>query len=72
MAERPKSLVIQLRQLIACSGEGISGYPDWFKEEHSKSPKSVTAFKRLHTEVADELERMQQLNGRLYKTLYPD
>lgn len=70
MAERPKSMVVTLRELAASSGKGISEYPDWFKELWHVSP--AQAFGVILTSAADELEGMQQLAGKLHKTLYPD
>jgi len=70
MAERPKSTVVALRELAANSGKSISEYPLWFKELWDKDPSA--SFSIVLSSAADELELMQKLNGKLYKTLYPD
>jgi len=63
----PKNLVVALRQMVACAGHGTSAYPDWFKERYAEN---VNFYSQMVAQAADELEAMQELNGRLYKTLY--
>lgn len=70
MAERPKSMVATLRELAASSGKGISEYPEWFQEQWRIDP--AAAFGTILNSAAEELENHQKLNGKLYKTLYPD
>jgi len=68
--KKPADMVVALRQVSSCIGQGITSYPQWFLESDDKS--GWKAWKDLINQAADELENMQKLNGRLYKTLYPD
>jgi len=73
MADRPKSLVVAMRELSSCCGTTLSGHPEWFREAYLNSQKGgYDVVATLLSDAADELEGMQKLNGKLYKTLYPD
>jgi len=73
MAERPKSLIVAMRELSSCCGKTLHDHPDWFKEAYLNSANNgYDVVATLLSDSADELERMQKLNGKLYKTLYPD
>ena len=70
--KKPNDMVVALRQLAAASStpKSITEYPLWFQEEWNKDMNGCWA--NMLLKAADELENMQKLNGRLYKTLYPD
>lgn len=70
MAGRPKSMVVALREVILGIGTTPDKYPEWFRDESAADP--YKAWTTLLSSAADELEGMQKLNGKLYKTLYPD
>lgn len=73
MAERPKSLVVAMRELSSACGTNLSSHPEWFREAWAKDGNNgFGVLAHLLNDSADELERMQKLNGKLYKTLYPD
>jgi hypothetical protein len=71
MSDKPKDMAKLLRELSTCAekGVGIAAYPQWFQEEYRTNNNVFATYMRL---AADELEGMQKLNGKLYKTLYPD
>jgi len=70
--KKPADIVVALRQLSsACKGlQPMSAYPKWFQDMYNSQPN--TAWFSIMEQAADELENMQKLNGRLYKTLYGD
>ena len=68
--KKPTDMVVALRQLAESVGQPIQGFPKWFQEEFSKDPHA--ACRGIYLQAAEELENMQKLNGRLYKTLYGD
>lgn len=70
MADQPKNMVQALRELAPCNGRQLSDFPEWFQEQWHKEGRQ--AMITILSSAADELEGMQKLNGKLYKTLYPD
>jgi len=68
MANKPNNMVQALREVIPCIGLMGENYPEWFREMGTGQSPWIT----LLSSAADELEGMQKLNGKLYKTLYPD
>ena len=72
--QMPKDMVVALRQILKAFSAVAPGtlmtWPEWFKELEQDGPwKGWTT---LMSTAADDLETMQKLNGKLYKTLYPD
>jgi len=63
-------MVTALREMLPAIGSMITNCPPWFQEIHDR--EGLRAWATLLSSAADELERMQKLNGKLYKTLYPD
>ena len=70
MADMPKNMVVVLRELSTAIGNYGATTPQWFQEMILKD--HTTAWTTILSSAADELEGMQKLNGKLYKTLYPD
>lgn len=68
--DKPNDLARCLRELAAAV-TGMTPYPAWFLEDNNR-PGPNPAWRNILTKAADELEQMQKLNGKLYKTLYPD
>jgi len=72
MADRPKSLVVAMRELSSCCGTTLSGHPEWFKGGLSELPEGgYDVVATLLSDAADELEGMQKLNGKLYRPYIP-
>lgn len=70
MANKPQNTVAALREMVPCVGSMIASCPEWFRDMYEK--EGVKAWSTLLSSTADEMEQMQKLNGKLYKTLYPD
>ena len=68
--KKPADMVVALRQLAEAVGKPIQGFPEWFQRRFELDPNA--ACREIYLSAADELENMQKLNGRLYKTLYGD
>ena len=70
--KKPADIVVALRQLAEASKtpKQITEYPIWFQQEWNKD--GTGCWSKMLAQAADELENMQKLNGRLYKTLYGD
>jgi hypothetical protein len=62
--QMPKDIPTRLRQLASAVSSGR--YPSWF------DTSSVAAWQKQFNGAADELEQMQQLNGRLLRRLAGD
>lgn len=67
--QMPKDTVLCLRQVSSAITPGAT-YPQWFLDMNGQL--SGEPWKTLLNTAADELETMQKLNGKLYRTLYPD
>ena len=68
--KKPNDMVVALRQVSSAFGKPMSEWPKWFLDENKNAGEN--SWRNLINQAADELENMQKLNGRLYKTLYPD
>ena len=68
--KKPADMVVALRQVSSSFGKPMAEWPKWFMDQNIKAGEQ--SWKDLLNQAADELEQMQKLNGRLYKTLYPD
>ena len=70
--QMPKDIVVRLRQIAAAytRANDIEVFPEWFKRQHANNPREVWI--TLVSTAADELEQMQQLNGRLLRRLAGD
>ena len=62
--QMPKDIPARLRRMASAVSSGQ--YPSWF------DTASVAAWQKLFNGAADELEQMQQLNGRLLRRLAGD
>ncbi len=69
MTDMPKGMAKALRDVIPYIGTGAG--PDWFSEMVDRNG-AVKAWVTLLSSAADDIEKHQKLNGKLYKTLYPD
>ncbi len=68
--QMPKDMVVALREVMKGFTGPTAGWPMWFTDMEKQGPwKGWTT---ILSTAADDLERMQKLNGKLYKTLYPD
>lgn len=67
--QMPKSTVVKLRQVSSAITPG-SRYPDWFLALSGHNDGKP--WRDLLFAAADELEQMQQLNGRLLRRLAGD
>jgi len=69
--KRPADMVVALRQIAAgVASHNFNEWPKWFLELNKK--EGPNSWPIILNQAADELESMQKLNGRLYKTLYGD
>lgn len=67
--QMPKDIVVRLRQVSTALSTG-SGQPAWFMNQLRLDPNKPWI--SLFNGAADELEQMQQLNGRLLRRLAGD
>ena len=68
--KKPADVVVALRQVGEAVGKGMYEFPVWFQKEARID--YFGPWRVLLNQAAEELESMQKLNGRLYKTLYGD
>jgi hypothetical protein len=67
--QMPKDIVVRLRQVSTALSTG-SDQPAWFLDQLCLHPRKP--WTDLFNGAADELEQMQQLNGRLVRRLAGD
>jgi hypothetical protein len=67
--QMPKDIVVKLRQ-VSSGLSNATKHPDWLLEQLRNNP--TTPWTDLLNGAADELEQMQQLNGRLLRRLAGD